>query len=77
MGTYGDLSGPVGTYGVGGINFLHIHLDTNPPPFVQASDLYQTHHTSCCINCKNNMPHQTSDFIHNPAMALSGLFSLA
>ena len=76
MGTYGDLWGPMGTYGVGGINFLHTHLDT-PPPFLQASDLYQTYHTSCCIHYKNNMPHETSDFLHNPAMALLGLFSWA
>ena len=63
---------------MGGINFLHTHLDTNPPPpFLQASYLYQTYHTYCCIHCKNNMPHQTSDFIHNPAMALSELFSWA
>ena len=60
IGTYGDLSGPMGTYGVGGINFLHTHFDT-PPPFLQALDLYETYHTSCCIHCKNNMPHQTSD----------------
>ena len=48
---------------VGGINFLHTHFDTNapPPPFLQASYLYQTYHTSCCIHCKHNMPHQTSD----------------
>ena len=85
MGTYGDLSGPMGTYGVVGINFLHTHFDTNaPPPFLQASNLYQTYHTSCCIHCKNNVPHLTSDirlytqsFIHNPAMAVSGLFSWA
>ena len=32
MGTYGDLWGPMGTNGVGGINFLHTHLDTSPPP---------------------------------------------
>ena len=52
-GTYGDVSAPMWTYGVGAITFLHTHFDT-PPPFVQASDVYQTH-------CKNNMPHQTSD----------------
>ena len=32
IGPYGDLWGPIGAYGVGGINFLHTHLDTNPPP---------------------------------------------
>ena len=59
MGTYGGLWGPMGTCGVGGDQFLHTHFDT--PPLVQASDLYSTYHTSCCIHCKNNMPHQTSD----------------
>ena len=77
IGPYGDLWGPIGAFGVGGINFVHTQLDTNPPPFLQASDLYQTYHKSCCIHCKNNMPHQTSDFIHNPTMALSELFSCA
>ena len=74
VGAYGGLWGPVEAYGGlwgpmgacgdlwgGGINFLHTHFDTKPPSFLQASDLYQTYHTSCCIHRKNNMPHQTSD----------------
>ena len=64
IGTFGELLGPMGTYGVGGITFLHTHFDTNPPPprpFLQASHLYQTYHTSCGVQCKNNMPYQTSD----------------
>ena len=83
MGTYGGLCGPLGTHWhlrgpKGGGHQLFAHpFGHQPPPFLQASNLYQTYHTSCCIHCKNNMPHQTSDFIHNPAMALSGLFSLA
>ena len=32
-----------------------------PPPLLQASNLYQTYHSSCCIHCKHNMPHRTSD----------------
>ena len=45
---------------------MHTHFDTNtpPPPFIQASYLYETYHTSCCIHCKHNMPHQTSDIRH-------------
>ena len=65
IGTYGELLGPMGTYGVGGSKFFHTHFDTNPPPpprpFLQASDLYQTYHTSCCVHCKNNMPYHTSN----------------
>ena len=38
--------------------FSHTHHD--PPPFLQASNLYHTYHTSCCIDCKHNMPHQIS-----------------
>ena len=40
--------------------FLHTHFDPSPP-FLQASKLHQTYHTSCCIHCKHSMPHQTSD----------------
>ena len=62
IGTNGELLGPMGTYGVGGINFLHTHFDTPPSrPFFQASDLYPTYQTSCCVHCKNNMPYQTSN----------------
>ena len=81
MGAYGDLWGPIGAYGDlwgGGHQlFAHPFGHEPPPPFLQAADLYQTYHTSCCIHRKNNMPHQTSDFIHTPAMALSRLFSWA
>ena len=62
IGTHGELLGPTGTDGLRGIIFLKIHFDTNPArPFLQASYLYQTYHTSCCVHCKNNMPYQTSD----------------
>ena len=57
MGTHWHLRGPIEAYGVWGINFLHPHLNTTPLPFLQASDLYQTYHTSCCIHYK--IRHQT------------------
>ena len=76
MGTYEDLSRPLGTYGVGGINFLHTHLDTNPRPPLPPS-IKSISDISSCIHHKSNMPHETSDFIHNRAMALSGLLSWA
>ena len=62
MGTYGGLWGPLGThwpllgpmgtyraYGVGGINFLHTHLDTNPPPPSSKLQIYIRHITHLVV----------------------------
>ena len=70
LGTHWHLWGPIGTYrglwgpmGLGASIFCTPIFDTNPPPpFLLASDLYQTYHTSCWIYCKNDMPYQTSEF---------------
>ena len=77
IGPYGDLWGPIGPKGWGASTFCTPIWTPTRPPFLQASHLYQTYHKSCCIHCKNNMPHQISDFIHNLAMALSELFTWA
>ena len=49
IGTYGDLWGPIGAYGVGGINFLHTHLDTNPPPPSSKHQIYIRHITHLVV----------------------------
>ena len=49
MGTDGYLSGPMGTYGVGGINFLDTHLDTNPPPPSSKHQIYIRHITHLVV----------------------------
>ena len=93
MGTYGGLwgplgthwhlwgpIGPMGTYGVGGINFLHTHFDTNPPHPSSKHQMYIRHITHLVVYTAKttcHIRHQTSDFSHNPAMAVSGLFSWA
>ena len=49
IGPYGDLWGPIGAYGVGGINFLHTHLDTNPPPPSSKHQIYIRHITHLVV----------------------------
>ena len=49
IGPYGDLWGPIGAYGVGGIKFLHTHLDTNPPPSSSKHHIYIGHITHLVV----------------------------
>ena len=61
IGTYGDLwdlSGPMGTCGVGGINFLHTHFDTLPPSITSISDI------SHILLYTLQKQHATSDIRH-------------
>ena len=79
IGTYGDLSGPMGTYGVGASTFCTPILTPNPPPSSK-HQIYIRHITHLVVYTAKttcHIRHQTSDFIHNPARALSGLFSWA
>ena len=63
-GPIGDLSGPMWTYGVGGISFLHPHLDTNPAPPSSKHRIYIRHITHLVVYTTKTTCHirqQTSD----------------
>ena len=59
----------MGTYGVGGIIFLHTHFDTPPPAPSSKHQIYMRHITPLVVytpKTTRHVKHQTSDFIHNP-----------
>ena len=68
-----DLSNPlifiIFFLGGGGINFLHPHFDTNPPPSSKHHTYIKhiTHLVVYTTNTTCHVRHQASDFIHNPA----------